>query len=130
MIRKRNNVSGFKTISKDKTSKEDKNNVFELDKKRKSLSGKDKQEVYNYEYMPKRMPDGRILHRAYHYETDERPWAFGPPGWEDEFGNNTNIPQTNEEKFKDMMIDAGEMAVQGFAKGIYLYLKRRVFQWR
>ena len=129
MIRK-HNMSGLKSLDKNKSKKEDKNNVFELDGKRKKLSAKEKEEVYNYEYMPKRMPDGRILHRSYHYETDERPWAFGPPEWEDEFGNTTNIPQTNSEKFKDMMIDAGEMAVQGFAKGIYLYLKRRVFQWR
>ena len=82
----------------------------------------------DYRYEPAMGNNGTIYHRPYHYPTDERPWAFGPPVYQDEWGNPTNVPVSNWDRAKDMGVDMLEGGMRGMFYAGFRYLERRIFQ--
>ena len=82
----------------------------------------------DHRYEPSQGNNGMIYHRPYHYPTDERPWAFGPPVYTDEWGNPTNVPVSNWDRAKDMGVDMLEGGMRGMFYAGFRYLERRIFQ--
>ena len=82
----------------------------------------------DYRYEPAMGNNGTIYHRPYHYPTDDRPWAFGPPVYTDEWGNPTNVPVSNWDRAKDMGVDMLEGGMRGMFYAGFRYLERRIFQ--
>lgn len=91
-------------------------------------SNREQTKQQDHRYEPTQGGNGMVMHRPYHYPTDDRPWAFGPPVYQDEWGNPTNVPVSNLDRAKDMGVDMLEGGMRGMFYAGFRYLERRIFQ--